>query len=154
MNVSSTMYDIVYCTCRENGIKYRRDEAVGGWFSQIGEMHQVHHLWGKPIATSYNILSSSTIVVVRMYNINYCCNHSAYKDLPDRTETRRSAWEFPGWDECVVRTGEQEQNNNYSLLMSKKLNNFITPHAHTHSVPLMRHMIVRILLPTPFSPLK
>jgi hypothetical protein len=38
-----------YRTCRENGIKYRRDEAVGGWFSQIGEMHQVHHLWGKAI---------------------------------------------------------------------------------------------------------
>ena len=105
VNVSPTTYDIVYCTCRENGIKYRRDEAVGGWFSQIGEMHQVHHLWGKPIATSYNNLSSSTIVIVHMYNYD---NHSAYKDLPDRTETRRSAWEFPGWDECVVRTGEQE----------------------------------------------
>ena len=51
------------CTCRENGIKYRHDEAVGGWFSQIGEMHQVHHLWGKPIATYYNILSSSTILL-------------------------------------------------------------------------------------------
>ena len=37
----------LYYTCRENGIKYRRDETVGGWFSQIGEMHQVHHLWGK-----------------------------------------------------------------------------------------------------------
>lgn len=32
--------------CRMKGINYRRDEAVGGWFSQIGEMHQVHHLWG------------------------------------------------------------------------------------------------------------
>ena len=35
---------IVY---REQGIKYRRDEAVGGWFSTIGNMHQVYHLWGE-----------------------------------------------------------------------------------------------------------
>ncbi|CAI8057824.1 Protein NipSnap homolog 1 [Geodia barretti] len=27
------------------GIQYRREEAVGGWFSQIGHMHSVHHLW-------------------------------------------------------------------------------------------------------------
>lgn len=78
----------------ENGIKYRKDESVGGWFSQIGEMHQVHHLW-------------------------------AYKNLPDRKEQRQAAWEFPGWDECVVKT-----------------------------VPLIRYMVVRILRPTPFSPLK
>lgn len=58
----------------QKGINYRRDEAVGGWFSQIGEMHQVHHLW-------------------------------AYKDLEDRNEVRQAAWEFPGWDECVMKTG-------------------------------------------------
>ncbi|XP_003388978.1 PREDICTED: protein NipSnap homolog 1-like [Amphimedon queenslandica] len=29
------------------GLKFRdKREAVGGWFSQIGEMHVVHHLWG------------------------------------------------------------------------------------------------------------
>ena len=29
------------------GIRYRgTDEAVAGWFSQIGQIHQVHHLWG------------------------------------------------------------------------------------------------------------
>jgi hypothetical protein len=28
------------------GIQYRgKDEAVGGWFSQIGDMHTAHHLW-------------------------------------------------------------------------------------------------------------
>ena len=32
-----------------------------------------------------------------------CC--VAYKDLPDRKEQRQAAWQFPGWDECVVRTG-------------------------------------------------
>ena len=34
---------------REKGIKYRKDEAIGGWFSQIGIMHQVHHMWGEPL---------------------------------------------------------------------------------------------------------
>ena len=34
--------------CRRRGIQYRgRDEAVCGWFSQIGIMHAVHHLWGE-----------------------------------------------------------------------------------------------------------
>ncbi|KAF1549921.1 UNVERIFIED_CONTAM: hypothetical protein FQV16_0008184, partial [Eudyptes robustus] len=30
-------------------IKYRQEnqEAVGGFFSQIGELYVVHHLWGK-----------------------------------------------------------------------------------------------------------
>jgi hypothetical protein len=29
-----------------DGIRYRiEDEAVGGWFSQVGVIHQVHHLW-------------------------------------------------------------------------------------------------------------
>ena len=34
---------------------------------------------------------------------NFSC--IAYNDLEDRHETRQAAWEFPGWDECVVRTG-------------------------------------------------
>lgn len=76
----------------EKGIKYRKDEAIGGWFSQIGIMHQVHHMW-------------------------------AYKDLNERHETRQSNWQLPGWDECVQKT-----------------------------VPLMRHMETRIMLPTPYSP--
>lgn len=78
----------------EQGINYRRDESVGGWFSQIGLMHQVHHLW-------------------------------AYTDLKERNEIRQAAWEFPGWDECVIKT-----------------------------VPLIRRMHSQILLPAPYSPLK
>lgn len=35
--------------CRARAIKYRQEnqEAVGGFFSQIGELYVVHHLWGK-----------------------------------------------------------------------------------------------------------
>lgn len=46
-----------------------------------------------------------------------------YKDLKTRRETRESAWRSPGWDECVAYT-----------------------------VPLIREMHCRILIPTPFSP--
>ncbi|KAK6191292.1 hypothetical protein SNE40_003020 [Patella caerulea] len=48
-----------------------------------------------------------------------------YKDLQTRKETREAAWGRPGWDECVAYT-----------------------------VPLIRHMQSRILIPTPFSPLQ
>ncbi|XP_053376533.1 protein NipSnap homolog 1-like [Mercenaria mercenaria] len=48
-----------------------------------------------------------------------------YKDLQMRKETRESAWQKPGWDEVVQYT-----------------------------VPLIRHMQSRILIPTPFSPLQ
>ncbi|XP_025090888.1 protein NipSnap-like isoform X2 [Pomacea canaliculata] len=49
----------------------------------------------------------------------------AYSDLESRKVTREAAWQRPGWDECVAYT-----------------------------VPLIRHMQSRILIPTPFSPLK
>ena len=31
---------------------------------------------------------------------------TAYRDLAERKEVRQSAWEDPGWDECVRRTGQ------------------------------------------------
>ncbi|KAH9525691.1 Nipsnap [Bulinus truncatus] len=49
----------------------------------------------------------------------------AYKDLQTRKETREAAWSRPGWDDCV-----------------------------RYTVPLIRHMKTRILIPTPFSPLQ
>ena len=42
-----SMFCMTFPSFRKSGIQYRKDESVGGWFSQIGEMHQVHHLWGK-----------------------------------------------------------------------------------------------------------
>lgn len=48
-----------------------------------------------------------------------------YPDLQNRKETRENAWQRPGWDEVVQYT-----------------------------VPLIRHMQSRILIPTPFSPLQ
>ena len=77
-------------------INYRRNnnEAYAGFFSQIGRLYNVHHIW-------------------------------CYKSYQERKETRENAWRQPGWDECVAYT-----------------------------VPLIREMHCRILIPTEFSPTK
>lgn len=123
---------------REDGIQYRKDESIGGWFSQIGEMHQVHHLWGEFI----NIENLSPYVE-SMFNT------LAYKDLVDRHETRQAAWSHPGWDKCVMRTGE------CSLYAHTHTHMYTYTYTHTHTpVPLIRYMVVRVLVPTDFSPLQ
>lgn len=35
------------------GINYRRDfqQDVGGWFTQVGSLYVVYHLWGKHVRT-------------------------------------------------------------------------------------------------------
>lgn len=77
-----------------HAIKIRRKDAVGGFFSQVGELYMVHHLW-------------------------------AYYDMQHRKEERENMWQQPGWDDCVAAT-----------------------------VPLVRHMTARILLPSPKSPMQ
>ncbi|CAG0884176.1 unnamed protein product [Darwinula stevensoni] len=76
------------------GINFRRSNEApfAGFFSQVGVLYQVHHIW-------------------------------LYSSLLSRKETREVAWQQPGWDRCV-----------------------------SHTVPLIKHMESRILLPTPFSP--
>lgn len=41
-------------SCRARAIRFRQDsnEAVGGFFSQIGQLYMVHHLWGKLVYVS------------------------------------------------------------------------------------------------------
>ncbi|XP_065172929.1 protein NipSnap [Atheta coriaria] len=73
-------------------VRQNNQEPFAGFFSQIGRLYNVHHIW-------------------------------CYKDLNTRKETRESAWRTPGWDECVAYT-----------------------------VPLIREMHCRILVPTEFSP--
>ncbi|KAM8886721.1 protein NipSnap homolog 1 [Spinachia spinachia] len=69
-------------------------EAAGGFFSQIGDLYVVHHLW-------------------------------AYGSLLSREETRNSAWLKEGWDANVHYT-----------------------------VPLIRSMESRIMIPSKSSPLQ
>ncbi|EFA05012.1 protein NipSnap [Tribolium castaneum] len=77
---------------RAINFRQNNDEAFAGFFSQIGRLYNVHHIW-------------------------------CYEDLNKRKETRESAWRSPGWDECVAYT-----------------------------VPLIREMHCRIMVPTEFSP--
>jgi len=78
------------------GINYRKtdDQAVGGFFSQIGRLYMVFHFW-------------------------------AYKDLEARKRIREDTWQKPGWDVNV-----------------------------TYTVPLIKRMRSRIMIPTSFSPMQ
>lgn len=77
-------------------INFRKtnNEAYAGFFSQIGRLYNVHHIW-------------------------------CYSSYAQRKETREFAWQQPGWDSCVQYT-----------------------------VPLIKEMHSRILIPTEFSPTK
>jgi hypothetical protein len=79
---------------RAINFRQSKNEAFAGFFSQIGRLYNVHHIW-------------------------------CYKSYQERKETREQAWRQPGWDECVAYT-----------------------------VPLIREMHCRILVPTEFSPTK
>ena len=76
------------------GINYRRNNAVAGFFSQIGQLYMVHHIWSEYIHDT----------VVR-FAFNQCSFYiPGYDNLVSRKETRESAWRKPGWDECVAYT--------------------------------------------------
>lgn len=70
------------------GIQFRQKNAVAGFFSQIGQLYMVHHIW--------------SIVFFVFSVINFL--FAGYEDLEARKETRESAWSKPGWDECVAYT--------------------------------------------------
>ena len=37
----------VFCRARAIELRQENQEAVGGFFSQIGSLYMVHHLWGE-----------------------------------------------------------------------------------------------------------
>jgi len=75
-------------------ISYRKNnnEAFAGFFSQIGRLYNVHHIW----------CELSLIWI----HLNFQVTHLilGYKSLQERKETREAAWRSPGWDECVAYT--------------------------------------------------
>ena len=84
-------------------ISYRRenDEAFAGFFSQIGRLYNVHHIWGNN-SKLFNLLMNPTNFFTS--NVYRKLFFIAYSDLQSRKETRESAWRKPGWDECVAYT--------------------------------------------------
>ncbi|MCL4129609.1 UNVERIFIED_CONTAM: hypothetical protein GTU68_054215 [Idotea baltica] len=75
-------------------IQFRQsnNEAYGGFFSQVGRLYNVHHIW-------------------------------CYESLKERKRSREDVWRHPGWDEVVAYT-----------------------------VPLIKEMHTRFLIPNSFSP--
>ena len=107
-------------------INYRQhnEEAFAGFFSQIGRLYNVHHIWCKYLVTplSFYIQPHSSKFTFTL-QLTKSIWSTGYKDLQARKETREAAWRKPGWDECVAYT-----------------------------VPLIREMDSRVLLPNKFSP--
>ncbi|KAK3775425.1 hypothetical protein RRG08_010217 [Elysia crispata] len=133
-----TMYE--WANCWAKGIKHRQtnNEPVAGFFAQIGNVYSVEHMWGLQICCVSVECARARGIQHRRENNEpvagyftqlgqqFTVHHIwAYKDLQTRKETREAAWNRPGWDECV-----------------------------SYTVPLIRYMQSRILIPTPFSPLQ
>lgn len=72
---------------------------MGGFFSQIGSLYQVHHLWGERRAT----LLRPPIGFRHRHHL--ALHFPAYKDLQSRENIRNAAWQREGWDEVVYYTG-------------------------------------------------
>ncbi|CAL1283720.1 unnamed protein product [Larinioides sclopetarius] len=115
------------------GINYRKSTAVAGFFSQIGQLYMVHHIWMQSICiqlNAYNDFPGFSRVELVIQGSKKICQEKktpsrSYKDLLSRKEIREAAWRKPGWDECVAYT-----------------------------VPLIREMRSRWLRPCSFSPIK
>ncbi|XP_005104300.1 protein NipSnap isoform X2 [Aplysia californica] len=90
-----------------------------------GTMYEWGNCWAKGIKSRQTNNEPVMGFFTQIGNVYSVEHFWAYKDLQTRKETREAAWGRPGWDECV-----------------------------SYTVPLIRHMKSRILIPTPFSPLQ
>lgn len=75
---------------RRRGIEARRKfvAPVGAWFSQVGRLHQVHHMWQYPY-----VLSDLSLTVAL----------DSPRTLHERKEKREQAWQIDGWAETVSK---------------------------------------------------
>ena len=77
---------------RRRGIEARKQfvKPVGAWFSQVGRLHQVHHLWQYPY------------VVSRALIVRFCINLPLIRrNLETRKALREKAWKVDGWSDTV-----------------------------------------------------
>ncbi|NXC96448.1 NIPS1 protein, partial [Certhia familiaris] len=129
-------------------IKFRQEnqEAVGGFFSQIGELYVVHHLWGKGCHPWGTPGLGGSGCQPRPLS-------TAYRDLQSREETRNAAWRKRGWDENVYYTGEWDP---CALGMPCPCwgPSGLTSLSFPSPVPLIRTMESRIMIPLKISPLQ
>lgn len=96
-----TMIEWANNWARAINFRQTNNEAYAGFFSQIGRLYNVHHVWCKLKGTDEklaHVFSSRICVLILFISI------VGYKSLQDRKESREAAWRSPGWDECVAYT--------------------------------------------------
>ena len=73
---------------RRIGIEARRKlvAPVGAWFSRLGRLHQVHHLWQYPYVSFHGGVPLFL---------------SLGRDFETRSEIRDKAWQQEGWSDTV-----------------------------------------------------
>lgn len=62
-------YVVLVCRARAIGYRQHNREAVGGFFSQIGNLYMVHHLWGMDkyqLFAQLNTDCVTTLIIVLM----------------------------------------------------------------------------------------
>lgn len=92
---------------RRRGIEARREfvAPVGAWFSQVGRLHEVHHMWQYPCVRPHFIPSN---------NLTKICTR---RNLAKRKETREKAWQRDGWAETVSKVTNHIHYHLQSLLI-------------------------------------
>lgn len=120
---------------RRRGIEARRKlvTPVGAWFSQVGRLHQVHHLW-----------QYAFVLVIAL--ASPFLKHFFSSDLQTRKDLREKAWELDGWSETISKV----------ILILKNPLPFVNLlwSVANQTAQLATLMDNSILTPLSFSPLK
>lgn len=97
------------------GINYRQNNNVpfAGFFSQIGRLYNVHHIWCK----WFKCVSHLKFQLIGNLIICECTLDSlGYKSLQDRKESRESAWRAPGKFKNLVSKEITNSRNSFISL--------------------------------------
>jgi hypothetical protein len=74
---------------------------VGAWFSQVGRLHHVHHMWQYPYVI-HNLFPTGRNL------------RGFYRNLETRKEKREEAWELDGWAETVSKVSSDTNFSTYN----------------------------------------
>ena len=83
---------------RKRGMEARKNymKPVGAWFSVVGRLHEVHHLWHYKCVSSFIMPPDAPVGLDRDV-------FATLRDLATREEKRENAWELNGWNDTVAR---------------------------------------------------
>lgn len=91
---------------RRKGLECRRQfcEPVGAWFTQLGELNTVYHMWTYPYVLTLKLKHFKIKLIVQQI----------HSDLQTRKTTREDAWNTEGWPETVYKTGKDKFHIKYN----------------------------------------